>query len=204
MLLTVRRKPIANFKDIHGSIRVDCVPREIPRVPSEISHLFALISIELNALLKCILRIIKDNKLMKRLAIAFYCALVRTTACALFIEQWSNEIDLIYLEGRKNREWSFAERKKKREHSYILGSTFLTFSGKCILHLIYLRIVMQLQMPNKFLHQKLLECINIVYSRFANSLSSKLIFHIAFIFRSLSVLVHSESFMNAGDSPYRT
>jgi len=32
------------------------------------------------------LRIIKGNKLMKRVAIAFYCALVRIAACALFIE----------------------------------------------------------------------------------------------------------------------
>lgn len=46
----------ANFKGTHDDdgavVIVDCVPREIPGVPRNLSPALALISVELNALLK--------------------------------------------------------------------------------------------------------------------------------------------------------
>jgi len=97
MLLTARRKTIANFKGIHGS-RYNSRLRTSRNSRSSVRNL-SPVCLNINRIecpfeMRSQLRIIKGNKLMKRVAIAFYCALGRIAACALFIEWQWNWLDL--------------------------------------------------------------------------------------------------------------
>lgn len=199
MLLTAHRKTMANFKGIRGSIIVDCVLREISGDPCKISHPLALISIELNSLLKCVLssqRIIKGNKLMKRVAIAFYCALVRTVACALFIERQWNWLDLFRRKKEPRVEFRVERRKKNRNirtfwetrSSRSLKNTFFMFDLPSHSYTYIFECQTNFYIKNY-------SSVSTLYiSRSANSFSSKLI-----IFRS-----NGTRNLSWSDSSYQT
>lgn len=74
LVRTARRKAIANFKGTRAA--VDCIPREIPGVPRNLSPVCLNINeIECPFEMRPWLTVIKGNKLMKGMAIGFSSAL---------------------------------------------------------------------------------------------------------------------------------